>query len=123
MNFELGKNLELVFGECFNFMYEDPIRKLTGELSEAIILIIQLLENNNEKNWSRGFKVFLNHIKNNYPIKDIARSIVSCYGGMGSFNDLVLMRGGKFLIEENNMLVQYQGLIYKLCAEIITYKI
>jgi len=41
--------------------------------------------------------------------------ILSMFGGMGSFNDIVLYRDGKVLFQENEELARLRTEIYNLC--------
>lgn len=43
------------------------------------------------------------------------RKIISMYGGMGSFSDLVLYKDGHLLIEESNKLFSLRALLYENC--------
>lgn len=101
---------------------ENHMSILSNELYVQIVALMNFLENQNERNWIRSFKNFLNTLKNNDDLQEVARSIISCYGGMGSFNDLVLVKNQKMLVEENNFLQMLSELIYRICMEIITYQ-
>lgn len=98
------------------------IDDLLSKLGERISTLIEFLEHQRENNWSRGFKNFLNRLKNNENPQQVARDVISCYGGMGSFSDLVLVKNQNMLVEENNFLQMLKESIYCICVEIITYK-
>lgn len=52
-----------------------------------------LCEKYDAKRWGNSFKQFAEKLKTDSP-KDVLRQIYGLYGGMGSFNDLVLQRNG-----------------------------
>ena len=66
-----------------------------------------------EESWAAGF------LRLSQEFADAPQAtkdkIVSLYGGMGSFNDLVLYRDGKLLLSENNELDQLRSELFQLC--------
>lgn len=47
------------------------------------------------------------------------REIIGMYGGMGSFNDLVLFDGGKVCYSENEQLNTLREELYALCQAVL----
>ncbi len=68
--------------------------------------IIQLLESVKENNWADAFKNFRQRLDDlgSENLESIRSDILRIYGGMGSFNDLVLYEDGQPLIRENQSL-------------------
>lgn len=81
--------------------------------------LISLLEKNDCLDWARGFKRLLPSC-NTKPKDDVVRKIVRLYGGMGSFNDLILHKDSKPLREENDELDELRDELYTACAEQLT---
>ncbi|MDF7671072.1 hypothetical protein PT276_07685 [Orbaceae bacterium ESL0721] len=72
------------------------------EILDLIEKIESLLKDNDEQYWSGAFTFF----KERFPEdpEGTRVKILSVYGGMGSFNDLVLSKNRVPLIKENNQL-------------------
>lgn len=68
--------------------------------------IIDLLTYAEESNWISSFKKFRVLFNNSgtEDLKFLRSEMLGIYGGMGSFNDLVLHHKGLPMIEENNSL-------------------
>lgn len=66
--------------------------------------IIEVLEEVDENNWKLGFVNTLEEYKKTKERDALKRRILRLYGGMGSFNDLVLHKNGEICITENNKL-------------------
>lgn len=86
--------------------------KIIAILNEIIIL----LELSEEDFWLSYF----NNIKHRFLTESdettICQSILKSFqGGMGSFNDLVLHKDGKPLIEENNKLDELKENLFDYC--------
>lgn len=79
------------------------------DMKEIMIIltqIIQLLESVNENSWVETLKNCRNDcgcVENEEEANDIRRKILSIYGGMGSFNDLVLGSAGNILPENKEL--------------------
>lgn len=87
------------------------IKKIEASLSRIVDLLI--FGENYE--WARALKRFENEIENT---PDATSSkILSIFGGMGSFNDIVLYKNGQPLIPENNELFELRSILYDLCRE------
>lgn len=63
--------------------------------------------------WARAFEKFHGEMATD-PSATIG-NILSLYGGMGSFNDLILYRNGKLLGNENNELDALRSQLYDMC--------
>ena len=80
--------------------------------------IINLLNISEERDWKNTFE---NLIKM-YPVenKDFARDVLKLYGGMGSFNDLVLFKNGILLRDENEKLEILRKKLYNNIEEYLS---
>ena len=77
--------------------------------------IAEILRTGGNQNWTPAFESF----EQNFPHDPRATcsKIVSSYGGMGSFNDVVLYRNGQPLTAENEELDYLRTKLYGLCRE------
>ena len=68
--------------------------------------IIELLVSVGESNWADAFKSFERRLDNleSESLQTLRSDILRVYGGMGSFNDLVLYKEEQVLIKENQDL-------------------
>ncbi len=68
--------------------------------------IIELLVSVGESNWADAFKSFRQRLasSDSESLETLRGDILRVYGGMGSFNDLVLYEEGQPLIKENQVL-------------------
>jgi hypothetical protein len=81
---------------------------------EYCVSIRELLIQTEEYNWVKLFNNFIEDIEHNEENK--YRNILKIYGGMGSFNDLVLYKDGKPCIRENNELSQLRTALYSVIS-------
>ncbi|MWP62259.1 DUF6966 domain-containing protein [Gilliamella sp. Pas-s25] len=77
-----------------------------------LIKISILLKEGNYPDWGNSFMKFSEDIEINF--EAVKNQILILYGGMGSFNDIVLHRNKKPLINENNRLDDLRTQLYKL---------
>jgi len=72
-----------------------------SEIERKLVEIYKLLSLVEEKNWSSKIKVILKKINENKPIPP--KEILSWYGGIGSFNDVMIsaFNGHKIVGDEN----------------------
>ena len=94
------------------------------ELLEILNEIIQLLESDGEKHWSRWMRKSRARLLNS----DYSgiEYLLSAYGGMGSFNDLVIyqsykngeLRWKEGYVEKNNRLDELRGQARELADSI-----
>lgn len=83
--------------------YEDEIR-------EALSALADLLAEAGETTWATAFE----GLRNEFEIDPemVISKIHAIYGGMGSFNDIVLHKNGTPLYEENSLLSRYRKQLY-----------
>ncbi|MGL3255855.1 DUF6966 domain-containing protein [Salmonella enterica] len=74
--------------------------------------IIIVLQDNNERYWVNIFKEYLVLLDNDY--EQCIHNMKTLYGGMGSFNDLVLHKAGIPDKDENNKLDLLRHELYGL---------
>ncbi len=74
--------------------------------------IASLLKSVDEESWAKSFE-FLGS-KTELPDKELACEILKIYGGMGSFNDLVLYNDGALCLIENERLEKLRNELYEL---------
>ncbi|MEK8181232.1 hypothetical protein WMW71_12845 [Flavobacterium buctense] len=78
---------------------------------EYCIEIYKLLNEVGEIHWAKSFKIFISELEESED-KSIYRKIISIYGGMGSFNDLVLYKNGILCRKENDELAKLRSELY-----------
>jgi hypothetical protein len=83
------------------------------KIDEIIDLMIELIKGSDQSDWLLP----LSNIKNMLQSEpDIARrNIISMYGGMGSFSDVVLYKEGQLLTDESNKLFSLRAQLYESC--------
>jgi len=94
------------------------------ELLETLDEIIQLLESDGEQHWSRWMRQSRERLRNS----DFSgiQHLLSAYGGMGSFNDLVIcqnyenrqFRWKEGHVEQNNRLATLRSKAWELADAI-----
>ena len=77
--------------------------------------IIFLLKKNESKRWVPIFKEFLHDCKTKQT-GELVKKILSIYGGMGSFNDLVIQRDHKILVKEDEQLDKLREELSDACV-------
>ncbi len=82
------------------------------EVKKISFEIINLLKSAEEENWSKIFENLINKYETTSE-DEIIYYIESLYGGMGSFNDLVLYIGESPSIDENERLYKYEEVYLK----------
>ncbi len=73
--------------------------------------ILQLLHKYNYRNFDLSFEKINETLE--FDKIEASRLIISIYGGMGSFSDIVLSVGVKMVIEDNNKLASFKKKLYK----------
>ncbi len=94
----------------------------TDKNDKIILLLkesIKLLSENDEKRWAEGLTSLMRHYIENGNKQEAATLIKKLYGGAGSFNDVVLHKDRKPLIEENNELYRIRHELFQECIKII----
>jgi len=77
--------------------------------------ILQVLESVQEEQWIHTFKKIIKELEISND-NSVSRQILSIYGGMGSFSDLVLYKDGVVCISENNVLDNLRNGLYNQIA-------
>ncbi|MDJ0037252.1 hypothetical protein QM637_15640 [Pantoea allii] len=85
---------------------------MKNEIKRIIKEIIILLLDNGEVPWARYFDKCLRQLDDEY--HEGIYKLRTAYGGMGSFNDLILHSNGLPLIKENELLEQFRNELYKV---------
>lgn len=81
-----------------------------------LIEISQLLIEGNRSDWGSCFFKFSERIETHLTsVKDDLRKL---YGGMGSFNDIVLYKNQKLLVKENARLDFLRGRLFNLIRNV-----
>ena len=88
---------------------------MSNEIKDLLIQIGTLLERFNEDSWSNAFKRLVIEYQEQ-PTETRGR-IISLYGGMGSFNDIVLYHQGNVVQSENDELDRMRSRLYQLCRQ------
>jgi hypothetical protein len=104
-----------------NTRFIGVIMQINNDKDDKMIVFleenIKLLSENDEKRWAE----VLTRLMQNYIESDnkqgVASLIKKLYGGAGTFNDLVLHKDGKPLIEENNQLEKLRHELYEECIK------
>ncbi|MFK0369039.1 DUF6966 domain-containing protein [Enterobacter sichuanensis] len=84
---------------------------MKNEIKKTVIDIITILSSNDEDSWAKifeklGFELDVDYESSIYSLKKL-------YGGMGSFNDLVLHKNGTPLLRDNDELEDLRHKLYK----------
>ncbi len=89
-----------------------------NEIIKTLKQIEVILQTCSDTNWLPAIESFVSKLSSP-GINDrqfvVLREIMGMYGGMGSFNDLVLFNGGKVCYKENEQLDMLRKDLYKLC--------
>ncbi|OAB78726.1 DUF6966 domain-containing protein [Cochleicola gelatinilyticus] len=80
-------------------------------LKDILKNILEIFRNVGEREWTSVFDNFLKEIEVSDK-KKLKRKILKIYGGMGSFNDLVLYREGRLCYKENVELDKLRKKLY-----------
>ena len=86
------------------------------EVELLLTEIAELLQNTGESNWSAAFARSAEQYLS-FP-DDTRRQILGSYGGMGSFNDLVLYDKDGLLVDANNRLDSMRSELFRLLTEL-----
>ncbi|WP_370600360.1 hypothetical protein [Pseudomonas nitroreducens] len=78
--------------------------------------MVELLGLGGADDWAAA----LENVRENFDEDPVGMSskLISMYGGMGSLNDIVLYRGRKVLIAENNEFDSLRERLYDICEGI-----
>jgi len=84
-----------------------------AEIRIIVARVSDLLAEAGNQNWLSAFQKFSMEL-NDHPARAIAQ-IISVYGGMGSFNDIVLYEDGQPNTAWNVELDALREALYRLC--------
>lgn len=80
-------------------------------VKDYCVAIHKILMEVGELNWAKSFHNFILELED-AENKTVFRKILSIYGGMGSFNDLVLYKNGTLCQKENEALSELRKGLY-----------
>ncbi len=83
-------------------------------IQATLLRIEELLRIGGSHEWASGLEALRGEIANE-PGSGPGK-VLSLYGGMGSFNDIVLYRDGVLLVSENEALDKLRSELYELCS-------
>lgn len=93
------------------------------EIQNLLLKISRILKENDEPEWSMILKHLyeesFSYEGENYDHSFVIK-IMSIYGGMGSFNDVLLQKNGKPLVEQNEEFYKLKHKLYEKCVEMRT---
>lgn len=75
--------------------------------------VASFLSAHGDSQWARGFERFANEVP--LDLESTKAKVRGCYGGMGSFNDLVLHKERVPLKDENTELDEMRNELWELC--------
>ena len=84
---------------------------MKNEIKKTVTDIIKILSSNDEDAWAKTFGKIAIGLDADY--ESSIYLLRKLYGGMGSFNDIVLHKNGKPLIQENDELEDLRHKLYK----------
>ncbi len=101
----------------------EPKSTPSEEMINTIKEIMTLMECHyvgKETSYYKYFGVVLERLNKPHDLKKIAKELRGIFGGMGSFNDIILHKNEvTMLIEENDRLQEQRGKLFALCKEIL----
>lgn len=83
-------------------------KEIAAILNEVINLLAPY-----DENWTNSLKRLKKEMDTSP--EEAMRHLKNLYGGMGSFNDLVLQKNGQMPKEENHKLFNLRSKLYELC--------
>ena len=86
-------------------------------IKEILVQILELLNSVTEKEWSRAIQKLV-HEYEFLDTQSIQKNVLGMYGGMGSFNDLVLYKNGELCPNENSKLDELRRLLFDEVSKI-----
>ena len=90
---------------------------MKNEIKKSVIEITRLLSSNDEMLWAKAFEKLGSKLDSDY--ESSIYSLKGFYGGMGSFNDVVLHKNGMPLIRENDELDNLRHALYNHLTQAI----
>jgi len=93
---------------------------MKNEIKKTVKDISDILSSNDEDEWAKTFEKLSSGLDSEYELS--LNALKRLYGGMGSFNDIVLHKNGMPLIQENDELDDLRHTLYnQLTAAINTF--
>lgn len=83
---------------------------MRDEIRKTVANIACILSSNDEHTWAKSFERLGTELDSDY--ESSIRKLKGLYGGMGSFNDIVLHKNGRPLIQENDELDDLRHTLY-----------
>ncbi|CAH3896261.1 MULTISPECIES: DUF6966 domain-containing protein [Enterobacter] len=90
---------------------------MINEIKKTLTNIISILHSNNENAWAKTFETLGSELDVDCEASIFALKKV--YGGMGSFNDIVLHKNGQPLRKENDELEDLSHRLYQQLEQAI----
>ena len=96
---------------------------MNNRLIKFLVSCEELLEAVNEKFWLNKIKVVIGKASNDWDVK-LLDEIISWYGGMGSFNDLIICNSNGHILKKedekrvNNKLSEIRTHIYQVAMNL-----
>jgi len=84
---------------------------MKNEIKKTVKDISDILSSNDEDEWAKTFEKLSSGLDSEYELS--LNALKRLYGGMGSFNDIVLHKNGMPLIHENEELDDLRHMLYK----------
>jgi hypothetical protein len=91
--------------------------EMINEIKKTLTNIISILRSNNENAWAKTFETLGSELDVDCEASIFALKKV--YGGMGSFNDIVLHKNGQPLRKENDELEDLSHRLYQQLEQAI----
>lgn len=107
--------------KVFHWFNEVKMSK-TDNIIKTLKQIEAILRACCDTNWLPAIENFISQLTSAGMNDDqfvIIREIMGIYGGMGSFNDLVLFNGGKVCYKENEQLDILRKKLYEQCKALL----
>lgn len=90
---------------------------MKNEIKKTVIEITNILSSNNEGSWAKIFEKLASEL--DVDCESSIQSLKKLYGGMGSFNDVILHKNGMPLIQENDELDELRHSLYNQLTQAI----
>lgn len=91
------------------------------DIEPALMELVGVLESAGEQRWAASLRRLQARAQEGASdptaYKQVIRDMLSIFGGMGSFSDLVLYRNGVLLREENDRLEQLRGQLFEAARD------
>lgn len=85
-----------------------------------IIKLLKICTDPAEKYFCDFLVYTLDQLNKPHELHKIAENILKIYGGMESFNDVVIFANGEYLTEKHREFTKLKGILYKQCEQEIS---